>query len=223
MEQMKAKRLAREHAALVLLRKTTAAKVLQTFKRSQLPWNDIMPGAHDFYEFPAIKAVLSQPSEVDVDEQSFETMLPDLPGMITTWREGLVQKLAKHIVPAGNQSDAEAKFKLATCVFRCTTCSEGPRLLDLMGLGGYDDDDGAPCRPLYWPRVLAHRCLTRVPEFPSILGLLGCTQDVAWRSHSLVLDKVTSEAVKRIVVACGMNPAARITSPNFLTAMTRSI
>ncbi|KAJ7109867.1 hypothetical protein C8R44DRAFT_265323 [Mycena epipterygia] len=216
MEQMKVKRLAREHAALVVARKAIATKVLRTFKRSQLPWTDVMPNATDFWEFPEIKAVLEQPSKVDVDDHSFESMLPDFPGMIATWRAGLIKQMVgvykrSSLEKDGlDDSDIEARLKLATTVFKCNTCGDDDGDAYYQSLMFYDDDDYGfqrRCRPLFWPRVLAHRCLTKTPDFSAMLLFMDAGRDVLWRARPLCIDTRVVEIVEKVVVACGMDPA----------------
>ncbi|KAJ7459070.1 hypothetical protein B0H11DRAFT_178141 [Mycena galericulata] len=207
MEQMKAKRLLREHAALVVKRKAIATKVFRTFKRSQLPWTDVMPGGPDFCEFPEISAIIKAAVDVDVDEHTFEAMLPDFPVMIATWREkivGQVVKVHKRSGQSGVDDDSiKARLPLATSVYKCSTCIS-------------DYEDGfyhqigsgieCPCRPLFWPRVLAHRCLTRT-DFSSMLMFMDASQDVMWRTGPLEVDSSTVEIVEKIVTACGLDPA----------------
>ncbi|KAJ6502644.1 hypothetical protein DFH09DRAFT_296401 [Mycena vulgaris] len=211
MEQMKRKRLDREHATLVLARKAIATKVLRTFKRSQLPWTDIMPCAPDFWDFPEIKNLLRLPSEIDVDEQSFEAMLPAFPGMIATWREGLVQQLAM-TRKLGSSEDAtedddeiKRRLTLATSVFRCDMCGDD----DFDDMLFPDYGIGVRCRPLFWPRVLAHRCLTKTADYMLDYGMpfMEATRDIPWRSRILSVDTHVGDIVKKIVVVCGMDPA----------------
>ncbi|KAJ6520162.1 hypothetical protein C8R45DRAFT_954111 [Mycena sanguinolenta] len=211
MEQMKVKRLAREYTALVVTRKGMAAKVLRTFKRSQLPWTDVMPGAPDFYEFPKIKDIISQPASVTVDEQTFEALLPDFPGMIATWREELLQKMVaaykRSSVANALHADnvVEDRLKLATSVFRCCSCDEG---LDsffggLMSIG-YQKKG---CRPLFYPKMIAHWCLTRLSGRSMVLMFLSgeSGRDCVWHNE-LKFDPHTSEIVEKVVRACGMDP-----------------
>ncbi|KAJ7657980.1 hypothetical protein B0H17DRAFT_1097534 [Mycena rosella] len=215
MQQMKAKRLAREHAALVVERRAIATKVLRTFKRSQLPWTDIMPGAADFCDFPEIKTVLKQPAEVEVDEHSFESMLPAFPGMIATWREEAVKQLVltrkRGCKEDAQEDDDEIKtrLKLATSVFKCNSCGDDDGDSYFGDIQSFDDGFGlgVRCRPLYWPRVLAHRCLTRAPDYAMLLMFMDGARDVPWRASILSVDTRVAGIVKKIVEACGMDAA----------------
>ncbi|KAF7337534.1 F-box domain-containing protein [Mycena sanguinolenta] len=212
MERMKAKRLAREYAQLVVTRKGMAAKVLRTFKRSQLPWTEVMPGPPDFYEFPKIKDIISQPASVTVDEQTFEALLPDFPGMIATWREGLVQHMVT-TYKRGSDANAlhpdnvvEDRLKLATSVFKCSSCEDGAALFDDMLSFGLQRRKS--CEPLFYPRMIAHWCLTRPSGHSRMLLFLTgeLSRDSAWRSNVLRFDTRTSEIVEKVVKACGMDP-----------------
>ncbi|KAF8215828.1 hypothetical protein K438DRAFT_1799507, partial [Mycena galopus ATCC 62051] len=186
-------RLAREYTALVVARKVIASKVLRTFKRSQLP--------------------IMLPSSANVDEQTFEALLPDFPEMIATWREGLVAHMVGTYKRGSDDtiSDNVAKdrLKLATSVFKCSSCGNGSDIYfdDLLSYGGGSYHKG--CRPLYYPNALAHRCLTRVPDYSMALMLLSgdMSKDCVWRSTVLKFDKDTAGYVEKIVRACGLDPA----------------
>ncbi|KAJ7459071.1 hypothetical protein B0H11DRAFT_2060302 [Mycena galericulata] len=223
MEEMQTKRFAREHAALLAARKVTATKVLRTFKHSLLPWTDVMPNATSFYDFPAIKAILQAAPEVNVDEWTFESILPDFPEMIATWRAGLLRKLLLLRKNGGlENSDVEdagstARLKLATSVYRCLSCDDDDLKASLRrGLRQFE----LPCRPLYYPRVLSHPCLTLPPDYGQRLLFKENFRDTAWRSHVLAVDKHTAGIVEKVVTACGLDPA-KTTAEDMDAADTR--
>ncbi|KAJ7610829.1 hypothetical protein FB45DRAFT_1037725 [Roridomyces roridus] len=81
MEQMKVERLARELVVIIVKRKDIAGKVLCAYKRSQLPWNEVMPTAADFCLFPEIAKIVQSPLEVVVNEQTFEQLSDSFPIM----------------------------------------------------------------------------------------------------------------------------------------------
>ncbi|KAJ7070706.1 hypothetical protein C8F01DRAFT_391282 [Mycena amicta] len=199
MEEMKKKRLAREFAALVVTRKNAASKVLRTFKRSQLPWTEVMPGVADFHEFPPIVALLQEPAHATVDEHSFEALLPDLPTLIATWRGGIIEKLLKRHKEL--DPGQEAELQLAKCVFKCNECRSGGGLSLFLGLTSARMSNSGP---LYWPRVLSHRCLSHLPDF--LPWMLGTVKPIEWAASSLEFDRATSEIVVKIVTACGLDP-----------------
>ncbi|KAJ6520163.1 hypothetical protein C8R45DRAFT_51161 [Mycena sanguinolenta] len=205
MEQMKAKRLEREYVALLAERRTMASKVLRTFKRSQLPWTDVMPGVPDFHEFPKIKDIISQPASVTVDEQTFEALLPDFPDLIATWREGLLQHMVATYKRDSNADAVQAdnvledRLKLATSVFKCNSCGGSNITDDFFGTSHRQ------CQPLFYPKTLAHRCLTRVSGYSAMM-FMNDSRDCAWRSNLLKFDTRTSEFVEKVVRACGIDP-----------------
>lgn len=215
MELMKKKRLDRELAALVVERKAIAGKVLRTFKRSQLPWTDIMPGVSDFLSFPEIKAVIDQAFEVEVDEQSFEALLPAFPGMIATWRESIVKLLVhqrKRLCKDQTEDDEEImrQLKLATSVFKCHSCGDdaGDPYFDSIMYHNDGHHIELRCRPLFWPRVLAHRCATRPYDYGvSLMSFLDLRRDVPWTSNVFLVDSQMAEIVKKIVILCGKDPS----------------
>ncbi|KAF9469536.1 hypothetical protein BDZ94DRAFT_5246 [Collybia nuda] len=95
MAGMREKRLLRERAELILERKNTAAQFLRTYKNARLPYIEILPERLDFSEFPPIKTILELPSEVDVTEATFDSVLPQLPSLIEGWRGEINQKMIR--------------------------------------------------------------------------------------------------------------------------------
>jgi hypothetical protein len=95
MAEMRVKRLLRERAELILDRKNTAAQFLRTYKNSRLPYTEIMPERLDFSDFPPIKDILELPSEVEVTEESFDAVLPQLPELIEGWRTKINQEMIR--------------------------------------------------------------------------------------------------------------------------------
>ncbi|KAG5638024.1 hypothetical protein H0H81_002225 [Sphagnurus paluster] len=93
MNEMRAKRLAREHAELVLERKPSAIAVFKEYKDNLLNLTDIMPEGLDFCDFHPVKAILEQPTGVLVDETSFTEIVPLLPDLIVNWRRTLDSQL----------------------------------------------------------------------------------------------------------------------------------
>ena len=87
MMEMRVKRLAREHAALVLERKKYAIEVLRIFKNQRLPCTEIMPQGPDFCDFKAVRDILTQPFNVEVNTSSFDHIIPKIPAMFKAWQE----------------------------------------------------------------------------------------------------------------------------------------
>ncbi|KAF8167573.1 hypothetical protein B0H34DRAFT_22362 [Crassisporium funariophilum] len=97
MEEMRAKRIEREFASLVLSRKFVAIRVLREYKNSRLPDIQLMPEGPDFCEFPAIKEILHQPADITVEESSFSDVVPQLASIMEDWRMDLDRRLLKSI------------------------------------------------------------------------------------------------------------------------------
>lgn len=261
MEGMRVKRLAREHAALVLQRKHVAAQVLRTYKNTRLPATEVMPEVLDFCDFPPVKAVLVQPSDITVDESSFADVLPLLHGLIEGWQEIIELQLVRTVrlralemrAPAvvypffGIFDDEDYDYenvdddddydydlmmaheetitnvdtlKLATTVFECKRC----RGIDRAESGSDDFSDASALssrdyRPLFYPKVLGHRCLTRrvaqwfwdvaSPEPVAKLNHYSKTRR-NWSSSLLEQNSRLGTYVKGIVVAAGMDPATTV-------------
>lgn len=89
MMEMRVKRLEREHAALILERKKYAIEVLRIFKNQHLPCTEIMPQGPDFCDFKAVRDILTQPSNVEVNISSFDDIIPKIPTMFKAWQEGV--------------------------------------------------------------------------------------------------------------------------------------
>jgi hypothetical protein len=255
MQEMRKKRLLREHKALVVERKQSAVEVLRTFKNAQLPYTEIMPEAPDFCDFGPIKAILEQPSEVTVDESSFTDILPILPDLIASWRQSinveiitvlknnnnrrrkrfsLAQAMLLYMgfddgdglefddgvsedddTPLPDDDVLSAKVKLATTVFRCTSCTNQHSFL-YDDFSMYSDDGSAQPNPLFYPQVLGHRCLTRshepswpwdIPgEFIKRLDNYSRTRE-KWDTCHLQLDVRMGKMVEAVLEVAKMDPA----------------
>lgn len=149
MEKMKANRLLREHAALVLVRKQPAINVLRGYKMSRLPCVDIMPEAVDFCAFHPVKQILELPSDVNVTESSFDEVIPLLPNLIDEWRAKIKKHLLRkmtgeqkneleriaimklcglsndevNLETEETEDEMAERMKLAITVFKCRLCS----------------------------------------------------------------------------------------------------
>jgi len=118
MTKMQGKRLAREHEALVLERKKYAIEVLRIFKNQHLPCTEIMPQGPDFCDFNAVRDILTQPFNVEVNISSFDNIIPTLPTMFKAWREDVhlamldaVQRSFRPKISSGLSFD----FMLSSC------------------------------------------------------------------------------------------------------------
>ena len=95
MQEIRKKRLVREHRVLVAERKRSAVEVLRTFKNANLPCTEILPEGLDFCDFEPVKNILEQPVDVIVDESSFTDILPRLPDLIAEWRNDVDLQLVR--------------------------------------------------------------------------------------------------------------------------------
>ena len=250
MEEMKAKRLAREWAHLLAQRKLSAIKLLQAYKVINAPFTAVMPEPRDFYAFDRIKEILDQPTDVNVDVKSFLHLLPELGDMVEHWR-GVITATFVQAVKAditrirhyadeldddnalgqhenGSQcvKDSDEAIpecvKLACTVYSCIDCEEDQHRLDDMDLPGHLigsfyklplSSQPPQTNPLWFPRVLGHRCLTKPRGF-SLIDNDMLEPELAWplcyrKQWSCELIKVDEDAstvAEAIVKACGMNP-----------------
>jgi hypothetical protein len=235
---MRTKRLAHEHRLLVYRRKFIAIEVLRKCKMSQLPFTKPMPESADFCDFPPVVEILEQPSDIHVTEESFDSIKEDLQVWIGKWRSKVKVALIKKVKGAqrtgmngkgdsGSKGarltydEAKKKLKLATTVFGCKDCALFRTDLD-------DDEDeriysiasASKCRPLFFPHVVGHRCLTLTP-FPEDFAR-GCHRDPSislihweswrskWSAAPLFVDEYLGQLVENIVEACGLD-AGKVT------------
>ncbi|KAG6841726.1 hypothetical protein C0991_007612 [Blastosporella zonata] len=89
MGEVREVRLKRERAQLLLLRKPVAVDVFRVYMAKRHPYTDVMPSGLDFCDFPPVKAILEQPSEVTVNETAFGDIVPLIPAFIEKWRQSL--------------------------------------------------------------------------------------------------------------------------------------
>jgi hypothetical protein len=232
MEAMRDKRLAREYRLLVCQRKYSAIEVLRKLKMAELPFTQPMPESADFCEFPPVVEILEQPSDADVTEESFDIIKEDLQVCIEKWRSKVEDKLIEDIQRAKRAGtkgicepiilpydEAKKRLKLATTVFICHNCAVDPS--DLHDDDAFSIDSTQICRPLFFPQVVGHRCLT----------LSSCMEDLdyatsspdpslllvyrdRWRSRwfsVLDLDVRLGKLVENIVEACRLD-ARKVTA-----------
>lgn len=192
MEKMKTNRLERERQQLIVRRKLPAINILRDYKISHLPWSELMPEPIDFCNFPEIRAVLELPNEVDVQESTFDDVIPLLPTLLADWAQGIQAKMTKvaqhvpkssHVSSSPDSSDDpnensenSAIMNLATTVFRCNDCYSswwwpGVEESDSTSSSEDDNDLMSPLASnyselLFYPKVMGHRCLTHAIDFP---------------------------------------------------------
>lgn len=233
MENIKAIRLLREHAAIVLERKKLAIEVLRKYKNTRLPCTEAMPEAADFFAFPAVSVIFKQESAVVVDESSFSGVILILPELVSKWQADIASQLGKKLQSdyvQNNKKDTEHELDitsfpenliLAKNVFVCSSCAR------LQAMHDYDssdsDSDGVAyttfskpiVKPMYYPEVLAHRCLTRqYPYFdfgayrdPSLCITERHGHRRPWTCRQISLSEDTGTIVEQIVRVSGLDPS----------------
>jgi hypothetical protein len=249
MEEMKANRLARERSAVIMMRKRVAVDILRDYKRSQMPFESVMPEPNDFCSFPAILAVIDQPADVNINGSNFADVVPLLPGIIDDWRTSINKQLVKLLREQEKENEGRNRFisaslcedddnfppdevmiekiKLVTTVFRCHKCLRGNRYGLTHNESDYDSDasemqclvygETKETKPLFYPNVLGHQCLTKPPGWhfpmsddPTVrLGAIRSRQK--WTCECLELDQRTGMMVESLVKACGLDPATATT------------
>lgn len=177
MEEMRANRVARERAALIVSRKQFALEALQAYKnKHHMPQTQPLPELGDFCAMDIVIQVLELPDEVDVATGHFNGVMEVMPELILEWQKKvdvmLAERLAHKSTPSWHHdlnpplqdappSDEDlARLKLATTVFYCGDC-----VLDHGGNGylfGFGDEYIPKLKaPLFYPTVIGHRCTTR--------------------------------------------------------------
>ncbi|KAF8079174.1 hypothetical protein FPV67DRAFT_101100 [Lyophyllum atratum] len=264
MDRMRVKRLAREHAELVLERKPSAVEAFRGYKNSQLPLTEVMPEGLDICDFAPVKAILEQPANVTVDKDSFAVVLPLIPDLIVEWRRSLDDELIRVIKaedandrirrakrrfasacmfwseyhdysddedltpqpqqPPLDEATPSDRLKLATTVFQCTTCTRSHGLYDDSSAEsdyGYGSEDSffgytsGAVRPLFYPTVMGHRCLTRSkpslwswgppPEPARKLENTAKTRR-KWMARPLRINQKLGRGVETLVTLANLDP-----------------
>ena len=256
---MRQQRQEAQHKDLVLIRKGIASKYLRNYKNARLPCTDIFPEPPDFCDFDPVKRLCHQPVDVPVDLSAFDSLNKLMPELLKTWREKvhagirdvLLKSMTATFTPGQfNLPDwtndpvaLRRKMALATTVFVCERCNgngtQTPHPLALLALDIYDyedeyfDFDDAPraVKPLFYPEVMAHPCLTRFPLRNSFLlsfldyeaspirspkdpsvDLEGrIKQRQKWIGDYLRLDKHAAKVAEKVVALAGLDPASATT------------
>jgi hypothetical protein len=196
--------------------------------------------------------VLQQSPDIELGQQHFVDVLEIMPYLITQWRQRVDRELMKVVkgermvkegassdqsgegdLPMQTDADAEALLNLATTVFKCQICTTPFGFTSIFG-------DGLDCsptqEPLYYPRVISHKCNTRVDLMsvlrddtstsfyqgdPSrVLGDLTSFRK-AWSSEHLHVDMKAMPVVERVVLASGLDP--KVTSADEMDAIDRKL
>ena len=237
---MKTKRLARELQELKSRRKLFAIDRLQAYKAATAPYLKVMPEPVDFCAFEPIKEILDQHADVDVDTNSFMHLMADIPDMVEQWREEITTKFAKrvkscirHLNPSIDDDAKESKhddtsdesirqqMTLAKTVYKCTECCNGSEFcfdfsfLTTSFANLFSElplhSKSPQCKPLWYPRVLGHRCMTKPTGFRLSTDRSIDLDILPWRRRKwtcnlIDIDEDASEAAEGVIAACGLDP-----------------
>ena len=186
-----AKRLRKEREDMLQDRLPILDKIYNTCV-SNYPINSIIPRSADVFLDPFVQDLITCPplsaTFTDKNLAAVETTFPDI---VLRWRKQAEEKLLNMVTQGcGIQTTSEFVLQLATTVFTCKYC--------------IDD-------PLTYPRVLVHRCATRIfysdredEDMPSIRRFLDCAY---WNIGNVI----TFEAQRTVVLTkaiklCGLDP-----------------
>jgi hypothetical protein len=213
MEGMKAFRLGRERVATLQRRRQHASIVLRDFKQTHRALVDtpekLVPGAADFWTWPAISALINSPPESSITLEQFQNVRETIPAFFASWHRArtreIMDKLYLMDLPyAREYSEQCQQMRLAVSVF---ICQKGLCHNDL-------EESWKPHQYRYYPEYMHHRCnrIRRVnwsdPEAddpPLSLGD-GYQANVVrqqWTCEHLEYDEKASRVVRKILQDCG--------------------
>ncbi|KIL71424.1 hypothetical protein M378DRAFT_19760 [Amanita muscaria Koide BX008] len=230
MTEMREKRILREQKEVVMRRKRTATTVLQEYKNGRLPYREVMPEAVDFCDMPPVKAIIDQSLDVPVDATAFSHLITQFPQLFDSWRNKIRLQLAELLKRSGElqfffddeldiaspdcglrkvpETDSEAleMLNLASTIFICKEC--GPALFTFL--------DMSLDRPIFYPEVLGHICLTRRysygllpsdPTDPSLdLGSTPALKRASWHTRPLMLSSTLRSMAEELIADSGLDP-----------------
>ncbi|SJL15997.1 uncharacterized protein ARMOST_19511 [Armillaria ostoyae] len=142
LDAAKARKIALEREDLLAARAELCAPILRDYSNhaDRLPCDEALPNLQDFVLLEPLNHVIQQPSYVNLDKDSFMSLIPHLPGMMSQWRQKSTEK-SLSIFPGASRLGGP----LAVHVARCSSC---PAIL-------------------FYPQVLAHHCMTKSQQSTS--------------------------------------------------------
>ncbi|PFH48407.1 hypothetical protein AMATHDRAFT_5842 [Amanita thiersii Skay4041] len=239
MEKMRRKRIEREQIEIIMNRKATALNVLRNYKNKLLPDDKVMPAPVDFCNMEPIKAMINQPLDISINEESFDPIVPQMAELFSLWRKGIhydlfIRAKSTNRLPfslfeyddlddiygeqssesetdededdSSTEAEVMSKLQLATTIFCCRECG-------LNSLISYFDSPSS--RPLFFPEILQHPCLTRQCDFgfptyavfdPSKALRDSPRTRTSWNAHALILNRRLKNMAERIVLSSGLDP-----------------
>lgn len=240
MNDVKTRRLARERAAVLNSRRLQFIASLQDLEKTSLPLNLLFPGSYDWCSFAPIKALIEQPSEVDIDFDSLASGAMDLANpeseLLTEWRREVHNELFAMIRaveteprtlisrPLYELDDSAAlnRLKLASTAFGCKQCAgEHPGAFRSLDIRFPQQNYQVPIiKPMFYPDVMGHRCLTNAPirnydmqtredqqvQDVSFHRGFGQYDRAHWNTESLCLDEELGKMARNVVDAVHPDP-----------------
>lgn len=204
--------------------KSRRQRVLRILEDHKVKGADIIPEPFDFCEHPPIKSLIDvglyRDDYMDIDDTDFS---PIIALFFQEWRARIDRAMVHILLKVERTTSpalvsdydaivaAERTLRLATTVFRCVRCTS-------------DLDIPSGRRPLFYPKVLAHGCLTgKIPDKwcseldhapkPKMFWtdesrdlLHYKSQRTAWTAKSLCLDREAGVMVEAIVRVVGLDP-----------------
>ncbi|KAF7970227.1 hypothetical protein HWV62_24764 [Athelia sp. TMB] len=204
MEETRPKRLRRAHINAIHGRLALAEKVFDEFKATH-PYNAILPNPAELYTLPECKAlVLEHADDVILSVQDFKPIALQLPQFCEEWRMSAELELLRLMTPANSTQGLPTvhdrrQLELATTYFECRECEE----------------------PIAYPRILVHHCITSTLNIKFMSSPSDTDDDTTIMKKSrfllhaqpwslgvgvLVYTDKLPEAVRCILVACGLDP-----------------
>lgn len=234
MTGIRAQVAARKRAVLINERKLNAGLVLRFWKRHMLGalgHYQVQPEVVDWCEFPSVKNIIDQPSEVEVTSADFSPAVDQICYDLAIWQSDIRSRLHKLVAaeearrldetpPPDLSLDVQRirnTLSLASTAFGCRNC--GTCAGEDAGTDDSDDDDDFSdttpfnSMPLFYPEVLGHRCLTRTrrknpldqDDYSKLLHS-DHGDRCHWNTKYLCLDEALCEYAARVVTSAGLDP-----------------
>ncbi|KAF9071977.1 hypothetical protein BDP27DRAFT_1321230, partial [Rhodocollybia butyracea] len=205
----------RDREGLIWARRKTAANAWHEYRIKNCDAQELLPNQIDIWLWRPVIKIISQPSEVEVTQTSFDAVFRGLPAFIKFWQEDKMDQLlriASH--PKWITSPGVDDLQLATCVF---SCCQG---FNHLRFDKKCTEHGESEYPMFYPEFIAHPCnvltwLGLGGDEDEMKGLDDC-EDVRafhecknfrrrrWTTRLLEFDPKASRTVKNILDACGL-------------------
>ena len=152
--------------------------------------NSIIPRAADVFLDPVVQDLFFRPPlSTTFTEEDLDTLGALFPDIVRRWRNITEEKLLNMIAPS--QTITESSLQLATTIFSCRLCSNGP---------------------LTYPQVLVHRCATVIHDgsvSDEEQSVIMCYLDYRrsnWNAGNLTFDEKKIECLSEAIKLCGLDP-----------------